>query len=60
VTSTEGYIATQGPLPNTVSHFWRMVWEQNVTMIVMLTQLIERGKYINLLREVCILTYKEM
>lgn len=44
--SRREYIATQGPLPGTMDHFWRMVWEQNVTMVVMLTQLIERGTII--------------
>lgn len=42
-TSKREYIATQGPLPGTVDHFWRMVWEQNVYTIVMLTQCVERG-----------------
>jgi len=31
------YIASQGPLPNTVADFWRMVWEQHVHLVLMLT-----------------------
>ncbi|XP_058130941.1 tyrosine-protein phosphatase non-receptor type 7 isoform X2 [Dasypus novemcinctus] len=35
------YIATQGPMPNTVADFWEMVWQEEVSLIVMLTQLRE-------------------
>ncbi|XP_066109630.1 LOW QUALITY PROTEIN: tyrosine-protein phosphatase non-receptor type 7 [Saccopteryx bilineata] len=35
------YIATQGPMPNTVLDFWEMVWQEKVSLIVMLTQLRE-------------------
>ncbi|XP_029430671.1 tyrosine-protein phosphatase non-receptor type 9 isoform X1 [Rhinatrema bivittatum] len=37
------YIGTQGPMENTYSDFWRMVWEQNVLVIVMTTRRIEEG-----------------
>ncbi|TSK20251.1 Tyrosine-protein phosphatase non-receptor type 3 [Bagarius yarrelli] len=39
-----GYVAAQGPLPNTCTHFWRSVWEQDVSVIIMLTTLTERGR----------------
>ncbi|XP_066547666.1 tyrosine-protein phosphatase non-receptor type 3 isoform X2 [Amia ocellicauda] len=38
------YVASQGPLPHTCTHFWQAVWEQNSALIVMLTTLTERGR----------------
>lgn len=38
------YIATQGPLPDTVDDFWLMVWQENSDTIVMVTKEVERNK----------------
>ncbi|KAM7175606.1 tyrosine-protein phosphatase non-receptor type 3 isoform 4-T6 [Macrochelys suwanniensis] len=38
------YIATQGPLPHTCAHFWQVVWDHRLSLIIMLTTLTERGR----------------
>ena len=37
------YIAAQAPMELFVDHFWRMIWEHDVKVIVMLTKISERG-----------------
>jgi protein tyrosine phosphatase len=38
------YIATQGPMTNTIVDFYQMIWQEKVPIIVMITRLIERNK----------------
>ncbi|KAL5010051.1 hypothetical protein ScPMuIL_012356 [Solemya velum] len=42
--SPREYIASQGPIPGTIEDFWRMIWEQGVPIVVMLTLCKEDGK----------------
>uniref|UniRef100_A0A914MIY3 protein-tyrosine-phosphatase n=1 Tax=Meloidogyne incognita TaxID=6306 RepID=A0A914MIY3_MELIC len=37
------YILTQGPLPNTTGDFWQMIYEQNVSICIMLSKVMEKS-----------------
>ena len=45
-TVVEGYsfIATQGPLTTTVANFWKMIWQYDVSIIMMFCNLEEKNK----------------
>lgn len=38
------FINTQAPTPQSTKHFWAMVWQQRIALLVMLTQEIEDGR----------------
>ena len=44
VKSQREYITTQGPLAATIADFWWLVWENDVTNIIMLCQTLEKGR----------------
>ncbi|XP_060595140.1 receptor-type tyrosine-protein phosphatase kappa-like [Ruditapes philippinarum] len=43
-TTFKQYIASQGPTKEILVDFWRMIWQEESSRIVMLTNLIEEGK----------------
>jgi len=43
-THERSYISCQAPLPQTFDDFWSMVWENNVSIVVMLTRFLERRR----------------
>ncbi|RDW67095.1 putative protein tyrosine phosphatase (Pyp1) [Aspergillus mulundensis] len=42
--SEQHYIATQAPVPDTFDDFWRVIWEQDIRLVVSLTAEVERGQ----------------
>ena len=38
------FLATQGPLPHTITDFWHMVWQEKVNILVTLVNRVEGNK----------------
>jgi protein tyrosine phosphatase len=43
--TTSKYISTQAPVPYSFRDFWKMVWDQKSSTIIMLTKIREKNKY---------------
>jgi len=43
-TARQAFIAIQAPNPDMIGSFWQLVWEQDVKVIVMITDLMEGGR----------------
>lgn len=43
----KAFIATQGPMVNTVNDFWQMAWQEESPAIVMITKLKEKNEVTN-------------
>jgi hypothetical protein len=54
--ASRAYIAAQGPKEGTIGDFWRMVWESDVRVVIMLTREVEanRVKYVVVCSDVCV------
>ena len=42
--SERRYIATQSCLPETVHNFWKMIWQEDTRVIVMISNEVESGR----------------
>jgi protein tyrosine phosphatase len=41
------FIATQGPLSNTIENFWNLIINKKIKLVIMLSQLKENGRVSN-------------
>ena len=52
------YIASQGPMKDTVNDFWRMLWEYDVNIVVMVCNEYEGRKVITHKRLIHLILFK--